>query len=236
LTPVHLTLMIYEPAIQSPVSSQSFHYSTLAYAIVAFQVLVNNFYASTPFTSTSIIIPLSVSFPTLLLSLVCNAEFLPLRSRTLTGYEHFLLLPLSSCLHRLSYLQHQRYSLIKTFHIAFEHPEVLCTCSNINGRSVLFSDESTGKINANFITDVCNAAVSSIGTSCTFTKDKTRMGPTLSKMPIFFINPNGSILVLSGAHNGRAETSLVVGSMCHRTVGSMCHTIERTDRQGYPNC
>jgi hypothetical protein len=26
------------------------------------------------------------------------------------------------------------------------------------------------------------------------------------------------------------------GIMKELTVGSMCHTIERTDRQGYPNC
>jgi hypothetical protein len=36
-------------------------------------------------------------------------------------------------------------------------------------------------------------------------------------------------------HQGKAEEPRTAEAE-EGTVGSMCHTIERTDRQGYPNC
>jgi hypothetical protein len=101
-----------------------------------------------------------------------------------------------------------KYSSIKTFHIAFEHPELLRTCGDIIDRSVLFSDESIGKLNTNFITDVRNAAISSIGTSCTSTKDTNRIGPMVSQMPLVFINPNRKESVFKLRDLARLEAAL----------------------------
>jgi hypothetical protein len=101
-----------------------------------------------------------------------------------------------------------KYSLIKTFHIAFEHPELLRTCGDIIDRSVLFSDESIGKLNTNFITDVRNSAISSIGTSCTSTKDTNRIGPMVSQMPLVFINPNCKESVFKLCDLARLEAAL----------------------------
>ena len=124
-----------------------------------------------------------------------------------------------------------KYSSIKTFHIAFEHPELLRTCGDIIDRSVLFSDESIGKLNAQFLPDVRAAAVSSIEASCTFTQDKTRISPMISQLPIVFINPNRKDTIFKLRDLARLEAAL---DHCVSTKMVSFHFLFQTDLLYFP--
>jgi hypothetical protein len=95
--------------------------------------------------------PHPYSFLTSVLSLDIDAYFLLVRIRSLTGHEY-----LYWFLNIFAYFDcspyHVKIIFDQNFHIAFKHPELLCTHGNTIGSSGIFLDKSICKLSAQFLT------------------------------------------------------------------------------------
>ncbi len=116
-----------------------------------------------------------------------------------------------------------KYAAIKTFHVAFNHPELHRTSSAVIDRAVVFSDEATDAFNPNFLDDLRGVVVTALRDSCTHTTEPNRISTMAALMPVVFIDT-------AAVHKLRDQAQLTQAlDHCVDQGLLTCHFVFQTD-------